>query len=74
MVVDTPPGVPVTVITLLPKYVDGISTTAEAVFSANHSIFAFANAGQRFRVYAGLQKGTISQLACSISGQMENVP
>jgi hypothetical protein len=60
-------------LTLRPRYVDDVTTPFQSVYSANHSIFAFANAGQRFQAYAELEEGTFSQFACSISGQMENI-
>ncbi|MCI0465489.1 MAG: hypothetical protein L0Y57_00535 [Beijerinckiaceae bacterium] len=59
-------------LTLLPKFVDDISLSVpvQTVYSANHSIFAFANAGQRFQAYVELKHGTYSQFACHISGQL----
>jgi hypothetical protein len=60
--------------TFTPQFVDSITTPSERVYSGTHSIFAFANAGQRFQVYAELKAGSFSQLACHISGDMQNAP
>jgi hypothetical protein len=60
-------------LTLQPKNVDVVSPF-EAVYSASHPIFAFANAGQRLRAFVELKKGTFSQLACHISGRLQNLP
>ncbi|MCI0465488.1 MAG: hypothetical protein L0Y57_00530, partial [Beijerinckiaceae bacterium] len=58
-------------ITLVPEFVDEASSPLQVVYSANHSIFAFAKAGQRFRAYAELKPGAFSQFACHISGQLQ---
>ena len=60
--------------TLTPQFVDSITTPAERVYSATHVVFAFANAGQRFQAYTELKQGTFAQLACHISGDLQDVP
>ena len=58
-------------VTLVPYLVDTVGATPSAqIWSANHSIFAFATAGQKFRAYVELLHGNIYQWACHISGQM----
>ena len=42
----------------------------ESVYSADHSVFAFANADQRLQAYVELSIGKFSQVACHISGDM----
>jgi len=59
-------------LTIVPEFVDTLGVPFESVFSANHPIFAFATAGQRFRAFAELKKGTFSQFACHISGQLQS--
>jgi hypothetical protein len=59
-------------VTLNPSLSESLVTSQETVFSTNDSIFAFANAGQRFRAYAELKKGIFKQFACHISGQLQN--
>jgi hypothetical protein len=59
-------------VTLVPSRVDNIGGPTPAMYGASHSIFAFANGGQRFRAYAELAQGTFGQFACHISGQMQN--
>jgi hypothetical protein len=61
-------------LTLAPSLVDLTSNPFEAVYAANHPIVAYAGAGQRFQVYAELHRGTFSQFACHISGQLQVVP
>ena len=64
----------ISALTLTPQFVDSITTPSERVYSASHSIFAFANAGQHFQAYAELKLGAFSQFACHISGDLQNVP
>ncbi|HET6376220.1 MAG TPA: hypothetical protein VFF88_09235 [Methylocella sp.] len=59
-------------LTLQPQYIDDVTMPFESVYSANHSTIAFANAGQRLRAYVELSKGTYSQFACHISGQLQS--
>jgi len=67
-------GTLISTLTLTPQFVDSITTPSERVYSASHSIFAFANANQHFRAYAELKQGSFAQFACHISGDLQNVP
>jgi hypothetical protein len=58
-------------LSLAPSFVDTTGVPFESVFSTNQSVFVFANAGQRLRAYVELKKGTFSQFACHISGQLQ---
>jgi hypothetical protein len=59
-------------VTLVPKFVGGLTVAGarEGVYSANHSIFAFASGAQRFQAYVDLGLGVLSQFACHISGDL----
>ena len=59
-------------VTLVPKFVGGgtVAGAREGVYSANHSIFAFASGTQRFQAYVDLGLGVLSQFDCHISGDM----
>jgi hypothetical protein len=61
-------------VSLVPEHVDDMGSPFQSVYSANHTIFTYATAGQRFRAYTELKKGTFSQFACHISGQIHIVP
>jgi hypothetical protein len=66
---------PDTVLTLFPQYVATFYNSHSRfpkVYAANHAIFAFANAGQRFRAYAELEGRYIigGKFACHIGGDL----
>ncbi|MPZ58095.1 MAG: hypothetical protein GEU91_16690 [Rhizobiales bacterium] len=56
-------------VTVVPQFVDSVAGIGDRVYSADHHIFAFANAGQRFRIYAELKGGVYRQLACTSAGK-----
>jgi hypothetical protein len=58
-------------VTIVPQTVDSISATGDLVWSANHTVVAFANAGSRMRAYTELKAGSIRQFACHISGDLQ---
>jgi hypothetical protein len=55
-------------VTLVPQPVG--KAGAETVFSANHTVSAFANANERMQAYVELSIGSFSQVACHISGDV----
>jgi hypothetical protein len=58
----------VNAITLVPESIG--RTDDELVYSANHAVSAFANQNQRFQAYLELNRGSFSQFACHISGDL----
>jgi hypothetical protein len=62
-------------VTLDPQITDSGTPTGQnfsSIWAANHTIYAFATAGQHFRATAQLMNvsGRITQFACHISGQL----
>lgn len=61
-------GVAVTLASGFRQTIDALPN--QVVLSSNHAIDVFATAGQRFQAYAEVRRGTFSQFACHISGQL----
>ena len=61
----------ISAVTLEPRIIDTFSgSPSKTVYSANHTILAFATAGQRFRASSQLRYGNNDQFSCHISGHM----
>lgn len=72
LVLGATPGNLVSAVTLVPLSLGRALT--DFIYSANHSISAFASAQQRFQAYVEITAGTFSQVACHISGDMITAP
>jgi hypothetical protein len=68
LVVGANPNNVLNAVTLVPELTG--RTLTEDVFAANHAISAFAGAGGRLQAYLELERGSFSQFACHISGEL----
>jgi hypothetical protein len=61
-------------VALAPEATVGAGASEHTVYTANHSIFAYARAGVEFKALVQWTKGAIEQFACHISGNMVDAP
>lgn len=62
---------PANALTMVPAFTSRLDD--EVSYAANHTVTAFANAGQRFQALMQIDRGKFSQFACHISGKMTKV-